>query len=110
MNKTLLLLMVSIFQVQAHASPVQISRVLKDTTTTVALELTDQTVFCTNRGYSQIELKVSVPDLEWLAHFDHKVVGERVPCITGGECSPDLQPTTILDPNETVALAPVRVV
>lgn len=94
----------------ASASPYTVQSVLKDTTTIVALDLNPKTVFCTARGYGTVQLKVSVPDLDWLAHFDHRVVGEGLPCITGGACSEALQPGNIIDLNEPVVLAPIRVV
>ena len=87
-----------------------VDRVLKDTTTMISLNLNAETVFCTSRGYGSVQLKVSVPDLTWLAHYDHRVVGERIPCMTGGECSEILQPTGILDANEQFAVVPIRVV
>jgi hypothetical protein len=96
--------------VVAVASPVESKRVLKDTTTYVPLELTAQTVFCTDRGYGNVQLKVSVPDLDWLAHFDHRVVGETLPCMTGGACTAALTPGSIIKPGERVTVVPVRVV
>jgi hypothetical protein len=94
----------------AMAEPNSYETVLKDTTTIVALDLNPKTVFCTARGYGTIQLKISVPDLDWLAHFDHRVVGETLPCITGGECIGELQPGKIIDLNEPITLAPVQVV
>lgn len=85
------------------------SRVLKDTTTDVAVALNAASVFCTARGYSSVQLKVSLPDLDWLAHFDHRVVGETLPCITGGACSEMLQPGKLIDPLQPFAMASVRV-
>jgi len=83
---------------------------LKDSTTLVAIELNDKSVFCTTLGYGTNQLKVSVPDLDWIAHFDHRVVGEGLPCITAGECRGNLQPGKFIDANDPVVLAPVRVV
>lgn len=97
-------------QVSAFAEPMEQTRVLKDTTTWVAISLTPQTVFCTDRGYGTVQLKVSVPDLEHLAHFDHRVVGERLPCITGGLCKPGNNPSDLIQSNERLAVAPIRVV
>jgi len=86
------------------------TRVLKDTTTMVAIDLNETTAFCTDRGYGNIQLKVSVPDLDILAHFDHRVVGEGQPCITAGRCSPSNGPGAIIDPKEPMAVVPMRVV
>jgi hypothetical protein len=96
--------------VTALAAPEHLMRVLKDTTTQVALELTPTTVFCTARGYMSEVLKVSVPDLDWLAHFDHRVEAEGLPCVAGGPCIDGFGPGQIIDPNDRVALASVRVV
>lgn len=87
--------------------PVEKRRVLRDQTTLVALELDSKTVFCTERGYGTVQLKVSVPDLDWLAHFDHRVVGETLPCITGGACT---GLDRLVDPQERFAIAPMRVI
>lgn len=95
---------------QVMAEPVETTRILKDSSTWVALELNEQSVFCTARGYGSVQLKVSVPALKWLAHFDHRVVGENLPCITGGTCSEALTPGSILDPNRKIVVAPIRIV
>jgi hypothetical protein len=109
MKKILLSTLLSL-HLSALGAPEESSRVLKDSTTWVALELNDKTVFCTDKGYGNVQLKVSVPDLDWLAHFDHRVVGERVPCITGGACSEFLQPDKLLDGGNSIVVVPMRVV
>lgn len=105
-------LFLSIASVASAAGPnsYTVERVLKDSTTMSLIELNEQTVFCTARGYGNVQLKVSVPELDELAHFDHRVVGERLPCITGGACSDALQPGLLIRPNERFALAPIRVI
>jgi hypothetical protein len=107
--KSLIAAVAALACTQAFADPDTRITVLKDTTTIIALELTNQTVFCTDRGYGNLQLKVSVPDLDWLAHFDHRVVGESAPCITGGSCF-EVQPHDIIDPNQRLTIAPMRVV
>ncbi|HVH46992.1 MAG TPA: hypothetical protein VM925_31830 [Labilithrix sp.] len=86
------------------------SRVLRDVTTPVVLTLDDKTVFCTDRGYGWTVLKVSVPDLDWLGHFDHRVEGEGLPCITAGQCGAGVQPSSVLDAKNPRANVSVRVV
>lgn len=98
------------FASSAEAEPVSVTRVLKDTTTIVSIPLNAETVFCTDRGYGNVQLKVSVPDLDWLAHFDHRVVGEGLPCITGGACTDANGPGQILDADHPIESIPVRVV
>ena len=82
--------------ISAHAEPVEMNRVLRDQTTTIAVELSEQSVRCNSEGYRQLELKVSVPDLDWLAEFDHRVFGEGVPCMTAGRCTEENRPETVL--------------
>lgn len=98
------------FAATARAEPRTEARVLKDTTTQVSIPLNAETVFCTERGYGIVQLKVSVPDLAWLAHFDHRVVGEGLPCITGGACSDTQNPGEIIDAAHPLETIPVRVV
>lgn len=94
----------------AYAAPETVVRVLRDSTTIVALNLNTTTVFCTARGYGTVQLKVSVPDLAWLAHFDHRVVGETEPCMTAGVCNEQNGPSRIISSTERLAVVPVRVI
>jgi hypothetical protein len=94
----------------AHAEARVEERVLKDTTTMVSVALNNESVFCTARGYGSVQLKISVPELSHLAHFDHRVVGESVACITGGECTDTNKPGNIVDPARPLSLVPVRVI
>lgn len=110
MRKSMFIGFIALQTTTAMGAPIELRRVLKDTTTAVALELNPKTVFCTDRGYGNVQLKVSVPDLDWLAHFNHRVAGEGLPCITGGRCAPGNEPGDILDPSERVALASMRVI
>lgn len=59
-------------------------RVLKDVTVDTVLALNRETVRCSAVGYGLEELKVSVPDLDYVAFFDHANRGELVPCMTAG--------------------------
>lgn len=93
----------------AFAAPIEMSRVLRDQTTTVALDLNEKSVFCTDRGYGNVQLKISVPDLVWLASLDHRVAGEKIPCITGGRCTNALDPKDILS-SERIAVTRLRVI
>lgn len=114
MKKIVLLAAVTL-HLSVFAAPREKVRVLKDTTTLIALKLTEETVFCTDRGYGNVQLKVSVPDLDWLAHFDHRVFGEGVPCMTGGACKSDFTedgktPADLIKSDETVDIVPMRVI
>ncbi len=108
--KTLLAAILAMSSLTAMAESVTTTRVLKDETTVIALKLTPDTVFCTDRGYGNIQLKVSVPDLDWLAHFDHRVFGEGLPCIAGGRCDETRNPGAILNSTNAYDVVPVRVI
>lgn len=95
--------------IAGQASARVVERVLKDETTMVALELNSENVFCTELGYGSVQLKINVPELDFLAHFDHRVVGERQPCITGGACDAVNNPDSILSGDKLVAV-PVRII
>ncbi len=74
----------------------EVRTVLRDVTTPIALELTEQTVFCSAIGYGASFLKVSVPQLDALAHFDHRVEEAGLPCAAVGACDEALGPDTVL--------------
>ena len=85
-------------------------RVLSDKTSQVALALNDETVFCSAIGYGVSFLKVSVPDLDWLAHFDHRANTLGLPCAAAGECTDVLNPESILQSRPGVEAVEVRVI
>ena len=85
-------------------------RILKDTTTWIALSLNAETVFCSAIGYSASFLKVSVPDLDWLAHFDHRADTLGLPCAAAGQCTDLLDPETILQSRPGVEPVALRVI
>ncbi|MEZ4815930.1 MAG: hypothetical protein R3A80_12135 [Bdellovibrionota bacterium] len=93
----------------SNAASYTVERVLKDETTMVALALNETNVFCTPLGYGTVQLKINVPELDHLAHFDHRVENEGFPCITGGVCSNENSPTSILHGEKLVAV-PIRVI
>jgi hypothetical protein len=89
-------------------------RIVSEQTVESILELNKDTVRCSAIGYGQSELKVSVPDLQDIAFFNHANRGETLPCITAGPCKfafrpegPGFVPGDILKddaPNATVQL------
>lgn len=106
--KNALLVLISLgLSVTANAKSVE--RILKDSTSLIALDLNPKTVFCTPRGYGMNTVKISVPDLEWLAHLDHRVEGETFPCISGGLCA-DLSDDDVLRNGRGIDMVPMRVV
>lgn len=85
-------------------------RVVSDKTSPVALTLNADTVFCSALGYGVSFLKVSVPDLDWLAHFNHRANTLGLPCAAAGECTDLLNPESILQSRPGVETVEVRVV
>ncbi len=108
--RTSLALTLSLTALSGKAETVVKTRVLKDSTTLIALELNKKTVFCTDLGYGNVQLKINVPELDDIAHFNHRVVGEGLPCIAGGACTSELGPDNILDESKPIEIVPVRVV
>lgn len=53
-------------------------------------------VRCSALGYGLTELKITVPELEWLAFFDHSNIGEQAPCMTAGACVEGNRPTDLI--------------
>jgi len=87
-----------------------VQRVLSDKTSWVALALNDDTVFCSAIGYGVSFLKVSVPDLDWLAHFNHRANTLGLPCAAAGECTDLLNPESIVQSRPGVEAVEVRVI
>ena len=85
-------------------------RTLRDVTTNVVLALNGETVRCSALGYGVSELKVSVPDLAWLAHFEHRSGGEGLPCMTAGTCTDELTPNVFLDSSSGLVTVGLRVI
>jgi len=91
------------------STPGTYTRVLRDATTNVVIELTDTSVFCTDLGYGNVQLKINVPDLDSLTEYDHRVFGEGQPCIAGGACEEGNKPSDVLDPTDAFAVVPIHV-
>lgn len=97
----------------AHAQTVVTKeRVISDVTTPITLTLNPSTVRCSDIGYGNMQLKVSVPELSYLAVFNHTNFGENLPCITAGRCTDGNQPSDIIsntNPTEEVQIRVKRV-
>lgn len=63
-------------------------RVVKDESYEISVTVQEGDVRCSELGYGNKELKISVPDLKWISRFDHTNVGEVQPCMTAGRCRP----------------------
>ena len=95
MNKIgLLLLTITAF----HARAERIERLIAETTNVTRVRLDAGTVRCSDLGYGNRQLKVSVPALKMFAVFDHSNLGETEPCITAGRCRPGNDVSDILIP------------
>lgn len=53
----------------------------------INLDLNEKSVRCSDLGYGNVQLKISVNDLEWISFFDHSNRGEAEPCMTAGMMS-----------------------
>lgn len=83
---------------------------LKDVTSPAELTLDDTTVFCSALGYGTSFLKVSVPALDELAHFNHRVSVLGLPCAAAGACTDTFGPESILQGSPGVEQVLIRVV
>jgi hypothetical protein len=88
----------------------KLTRTVKDQTTLIDLQLDEMTVFCTALGYGATFLKVSIPHLDQLAHFDHRVEGTNLPCAAVGECSEEMNADHILQGRPGIEQVSLRVV
>ncbi len=73
------------------------------TTTSVDLVLTPETVICSHADYSASFLKVLIPELAAITLLDHQNRDAGAPCVAAGECAPfgDHAPSDILDDADT---------
>lgn len=77
----------------------QREKILKDESHTVGVEVKAGDVRCSDLGYSNMELKMSVPDLKWISQLDHTNPGELQPCMTAGRCRPGNTPEDLIGGN-----------
>jgi MYXO-CTERM domain-containing protein len=82
-----------------------------ETTTSVDLELTPETVICSHADYSASFLKVLIPELASITLLDHQNTDAGAPCVAAGECAPfgDHAPSDILDEADTTETVDIRV-
>ena len=82
-----------------------------ETTTSVDLELTPDTVICSHADYSANFLKVLIPQLASITLLDHQNTDAGAPCVAAGQCAPfgDHSPDEILDEADTSETVDIRV-
>ena len=82
-----------------------------ETTTSVDLLLTPETVICSHADYSATFLKVLIPQLASITLLDHQNTDAGAPCVAAGECAPfgDHAPSDILDEADTSETVDIRV-
>ena len=82
-----------------------------ETTTSVDLLLTPETVICSHADYSASFLKVLIPELAAITLLDHQNTDAGAPCVAAGECAPfgDHAPDDILDEADTSETVDIRV-
>lgn len=79
-------------------------RLVHETTTSVSIDLTPETVICSAADYSFPALKILIPELAALTLLDHQNFGAGAPCVAAGQCGlPDgVEPGDILDSGDLV--------
>lgn len=60
---------------------------LKNESHQISIDLNSKTVRCSDLGYGNVQLKISVLPLEYISFFDHSNRGEAEPCMTAGMMS-----------------------
>jgi hypothetical protein len=91
-------------------APIGGGLIIADRTTTVSVDLNEQTVKCSAADYSAPMLKVLVPALARLTILNHRNTAEGAPCLAAGRCSEAVGPDAILKPGAGAEQIPVRVV
>lgn len=88
----------------------EVTRVIQDEIFPVSVTLDESTVLCSSADYAATFLKVLIPDIAQVTLFDHRNFAVAAPCIAAGECSDELNPSTILDAGGNGEIvAPLRV-
>ncbi|HEY5925862.1 MAG TPA: hypothetical protein VIV11_29445 [Kofleriaceae bacterium] len=91
----------------AAADVLHAETIVHNTTTSLDIELNQNTVLCSSADYSGLFLKVLIPKLASLTLLDHQNFGAGAPCVAAGPCEPGRMPEDILDasqPTEHVAI------
>lgn len=91
----------------ASAATVYNETLVHDTTTTVNIDLNEDTVLCSSADYGALFLKVALPELAGLTLMDHQNIGAGAPCVAAGVCEPGHMPENIIDaahPTENVSI------
>lgn len=86
-------------------------QLVHQTTTSVDLELTPETVICSHADYSANFLKVLIPQLASITLLNHQNTDAGAPCVAAGECAPfgDHAPSDILDEADTTETVDITV-
>lgn len=83
-------------------------KILKDEKHDIELDLDLTSVRCSQIGYSQRELKISVNDLAYISFFNHTNPGEIAPCMTAGACRKGFEPKDLIAKTGPHASAKLR--
>jgi hypothetical protein len=83
----------------ASAETLYTETIVHETTTSVDLELNEETVLCSQAEYGVSHLKVLIPQLAAITLLDHQNQGAGAPCVTAGACAPngELETGQVLD-------------
>ena len=91
----------------ASADTLLAETIVHDTSTSLDIELNQNTVLCSSADYSGLFLKVLIPKLASLTLLDHQNFGAGAPCVAAGACEPGRMPEDIIDasrPTERVSI------
>jgi uncharacterized protein (TIGR03382 family) len=93
----------------AAAAPTYFETTVHDTTTSVEVDLNNQTVLCSAADYGATFLKILIPDLAKLTLLDHQNTGAGAPCVASGPCEPGNLPADIIDPADPTETVQINV-
>lgn len=94
--KALLMGFIAFLGFSASADWESRSKLLVDTNHQIQVAIKEGDVRCSDLGYGNMQLKISVPALKYLSSFDHTNEGELQPCMTAGRCRPGNNPEDLL--------------
>jgi uncharacterized protein (TIGR03382 family) len=93
----------------AHADIEWKETVVHNTTSSVSVQVTEDTLICSAADYGALFLKLLVPELAKITLLDHQNSGAGAPCVAAGLCEEGNLPTDIIDPENPTQLVDINV-
>lgn len=103
------LLMFLLFTPFSFAAVEVKENLIREVNATSLVLLNSETARCSDIGYGNLQLKVSVPDLAWMSIYNHANPGETQPCISAGRCRSGFAPGNLIDPNRPYENVPLNI-